>query len=773
VSAPRQPIRGRKVGDRRVVVDRDQSGGSDARRAHDHQRRERAGFPVVSRLAAAIRRIWHRNPAPQDAARRSSEAMADGESLHGRKIGDRRLIVARPHARYFRYSESGVMVAKPSASAPRTPAGRFLARGKAIMIGQPLATAQEIEERLPKKKALAIFSSDAISSSAYAVDEILRVLILAGIGALFLSIYVAAAIALMLSIVAFSYRQLCAAYPRGGGAYVVAKENLGPNAGLIAAAALTIDYVMTVAVSTAAAIANLEVAIPELNQYRVQLAVLAVSLVTTANLRGIRESGNIFALPTYVFIATALLAIGVGLIRLATGGNAPLGTPDYAITPGIEPIAGLAGLSLVLKAFAGGSVALTGVEAIADGVAAFKPPEPKNAGNTLVAMALLLGTLFVGLAFVGSQLGVRPTNQLGPTVLGQISSAVFGQTFLFYLLQGSAALILFLAANTSFNAFPRLAAILAQDGFMPRQFAFRGDRLAFSWGIVALAAVAVAMLIAFGANQHRLIPLYSVGVFVCFTLAQFSLVLRWRKLRDRGRRRRALINGFGAVLTFTVFIIVAAEKFVEGAWLVLIAVPILVGLMIFVHNQYSSTARQLELDPEHRIPDPNRHNQVIIPIGGINRSIVQALNVARSLSTDARVLYVSESEESSEAMRDRWSRQFPNVPLVIVESPYRALVAPVLAYLDILRDARSADQAAPLTFVLVPEYAPRSWWERVLYNQAGKQLRKALLGRPHTVVISIPYRRDTQPEESATIARTDGSLTPKSDREAADSHRAS
>ena len=667
------------------------------------------------------------------------------------------MVIARPHAHYFRYSGSGAMVAKPSASGPLTRSGRLTARVKAVLFGRPLATAQEIEERLPKKKALAIFSSDAISSSAYAVDEILRVLILAGIGALMLSVYFAAAIALMLAIVAFSYRQLCVAYPRGGGAYVVAKENLGSYAGLIAAAALMIDYVMTVAVSTAAAIANLEVAIPELNQYRVGLAVVAVTLVTTANLRGLRESGNIFALPTYLFISTTLLAICVGLVRVAIGAGAALSEPAYSLPPGDQTIVGLAGLGLLLKAFAGGSVALTGVEAIADGVAAFKPPEPKNASNTLVAMAVLLGTLFIGLAFVGMQLGVRPTTELGPTVLGQVSGAVFGDSILFYTLQGSAALILFLAANTSFNAFPRLAAILAQDGYMPRQFAFRGDRLAFSWGIVFLASVAVAMLIAFGANVHALIPLYSVGVFVCFTLAQVSLVLRWIRLRPAGWLRRALINGFGATMTFAVFLVVAAEKFVDGAWLVLVAVPILVGLMLFVHVQYRSTARQLELEPDHPIPDPHRHNQVIVPIGTVNRAVVHSLNVARSISTDIRAVYISDSEESSEALRARWARQFSSVPLVIVESPYRALVAPFVAYLNVLQAAQPRGDLAPMTFVLVPEYVPRSWWERVLYNQAGKQLRAALLGRPHTVVIGIQYRRDERgPEVRPNIP--DGAL---------------
>jgi hypothetical protein len=383
-------------------------------------------------------------------------------------------------------------------------------------------------------------------------------------------------------------------------------------------------------------------------------------------------------------------------------------------------------------------------------VAAFKPPEPKNAGTTLIAMATLLGILFIGLAIVGTQLGVQPTTELGPTVLGQVSGAVFGDTIFFYVLQISAALILFLAANTSFNAFPRLAAILAQDGYMPRQFAFRGDRLAFSRGIIFLAAVAAAVLVVFGASVHRLIPLYSVGVFVCFTLAQVSLVLRWRRQGSAGWRRRAVINGIGGAMTFTVFVVVCSEKFVEGAWLVVIAVPILVTLMLLIHAQYDRTAGQLELDPEHPIPEPHRHNQVVIPVGDVNRAVVHALNVARSISSDIRAIHVADDRESGDAFRDRWAHQFAGVPLVVVESPYRAVVAPLVAYLDVLQDARSHGGTDPMTFVLLPEYVPGNWWERMLHNEAGKQLRQALAGRPHTVVLRIEYRREARSSRPAS-----------------------
>jgi amino acid transporter len=658
--------------------------------------------------------------------------------LHGRKLGDRRVVVDRPHSAYFRYAGPGVMVAKAAASAPRTALGRRIARIRSFVFGKPLTNAQDIEERLPKKLALPIFSSDAISSSAYATDEILKVLVLASVIALSWSIWVAAAIALMLTIVAFSYRQVCRAYPAGGGAYVVARENLGARFGLIAAAALMVDYVMTVAVSSASALANLGTAFPAIDASKVLLGALVIVAVTAANLRGIRESGNIFAVPTYMFVALALLVVGWGIVNVVTGSAHQLPAPDHVISSEGQIVT----VFLLLKAFAGGSVALTGVEAIANGVPAFKPPEAKNAANTLIMMAVLLGVIFIGLTFVGLHYGVRATDAQGATVLGQVGQAVFGNTILFYLLQISAALILFLACNTSFNAFPRLAAILAKDGYMPRQFAFRGDRLAFSWGIVVLAAVAIGMLFVFKADTHALIPLYSVGVFICFTLSQTGMVIHWRKERSSGWAWRSLVNGFGAILTGVVFIVVATEKFADGAWMVLLFIPLLIAMMLFVSHQYVASARQLEMPASAAVPQPHRHNRVIVPIPGVNRAVVQALNVARSITTDIRAVYISDDSQKSDDVRQRWAQAVPDVPLVLVESPYRALVAPFIAYLDVLDRTWPDEKEAPITFVIIPEYVARSWWERMLYNQASKRLRATLLGRSHTVVISVPYRRD-------------------------------
>jgi amino acid transporter len=662
--------------------------------------------------------------------------------LKGRKLGDRRVVVERPHSDFFRYAGPGTMVAKAAASAPRTSIGRRVARVRSFFFGKPLANEQEIGERLSKKLALPIFSSDAISSSAYATDEILKVLILVGTSALFFSIWVAAAIALMLTIVAFSYRQVCRAYPSGGGAYVVARENLGARIGLIAAAALMVDYVMTVAVSSASALANLATAFPAIEPYKVALGALVIVLVTAANLRGIRESGNIFAFPTYLFVFMALLAIVVGLVNVATGSAHTLPPPDHVIHDEGQ----LLTIFLLLKAFAGGSVALTGVEAIANGVPSFKPPESKNAANTLITMALLLGAIFIGLTFVGMHYGVMATDDKGATVLGQVGAAVFGGgalgTALFLTLQISAAMILFLACNTSFNAFPRLSAILAQDGYMPRQFAFRGDRLAFSWGIIVLAAVAIGMLALFKADTHALIPLYSVGVFICFTLSQTGMVVHWRKERSSGWAWRSVVNGFGAILTGVVFLVVATEKFTDGAWMVLLFIPLLIGMMLFVSHQYVSSARALEMRAGAAVPQPHRHNRVIIPTPGVNRAVIQALNVARSITTDIRAVYISDDPEGTEVIRERWAQAVPDVPLVVVESPYRALIAPLVAYLDVLDRSWTDDKEAPITFVVIPEYVARSWWERMLYNQAAKQLRATLVGRPHTVVITVPYRRD-------------------------------
>jgi amino acid transporter len=637
----------------------------------------------------------------------------------------------------------GQLVAKPAADRALTPSGRLLSRVRAVIFGRPLSTEEEIGERLSKTKALAIFSSDAISSSAYATEEILRVLLLAGASALFLSLEVSIAITVLLAVVSVSYRQVCRAYPNGGGAYIVAKTNLAPIFGLIAAAALLIDYVMTVSVSTAAAIAQIQSVIPAAYDVRIQIAFISISLITVANLRGLRESGNIFAVPTYLFVGLALTIVAIGLVNIIGGTvvQVPPGPDAVPFPPPnhLEPI----GILLLLKAFAGGSVALTGVEAIANGVPAFKPPEAKNAANTMTAMSILLGILFVGLTLFAVQYGLRPTEAGGQSIVALAAGAAFGEgSALFVTFAASTALILFLAANTSFNAFPRLAAILAEDGYMPRQFSFRGDRLAYSWGIVLLAAIAFGLLWAFGGDTHALIPLYSVGVFVCFTLSQIGMVKHWREVRDSGWRWRMAVNAAGALLTAVVLGVVVYEKFFAGAYLVVILVPLLVGMMLFIHRQYARSQRELAVSPDLVVRVPHREERVVVPIPGLNRAVVQAINVGRSVSGDIRAVYITDDPDEGARVRKEFERQIPGVPLVVVESPYRTLVGPLLAYLDVLDSAWPPDKPEPITFVVIPEYVARSWWERILYNQSAKRLRTILLGRPHTVVVAVPYRRE-------------------------------
>jgi len=669
--------------------------------------------------------------------------------LQGRKVADRRIRVERPHAAYFRYAGAGQLIAREAASRPRTGTDLVLARLRGFFFGRPLANEEELEERLSKKKALAIFSSDAISSSAYATEEILRVLVLAGASALLLSIQVAIAISILLAVVSISYRQVCRAYPNGGGAYVVAKTNLAPIFGLIAAAALLIDYVMTVAVSTAAAIAQIQSVIPQAYEVRIEIAFVSISLITIANLRGLRESGNIFAVPTYLFIGLALAIVAIGLVGVVGGTAAPVPLEPDAVPLGSEAL----GVLLLLKAFAGGSVALTGVEAIANGVPAFKRPEAKNAANTMTAMAVLLGILFIGLTIFAVQYGLRPTAEGGSSVVALAAATAFGEgSVLFVTFAASTALILFLAANTSFNAFPRLAAILAEDGYLPRQFSFRGDRLAYSWGIVLLAAVAFLLLAAFGGDTHSLIPLYSVGVFVCFTLSQIGMVKHWLAERSSGWHWRMVVNGAGAVLTAVVLLVVVSEKFVDGAYLVVILVPTLVAMMLFIRRQYTKSAAELAVRPNLIVKPPMREERVIVPIPGLNRAAIQAINVGRSISDDIRAVFIADDPLEAVEVRAAFERQVPGVPLVVVESPYRALSGPLLAYLDVLDQAWPPDKAEPITFVVIPEYVARSWWERVLYNQSAKRLRTILLGRPHTVVVNVPYQRDAPPDPTDSVA---------------------
>jgi amino acid transporter len=663
------------------------------------------------------------------------------QPLRGRKLGDRRVRVERPHAAYFRWSGKGVMTAKAAASTPTTGLGRAMATARRFFLGRPLATVEELGERLSKKKALAIFSSDAISSSAYATEEILRVLVLAGVAGLAFGLQLSIAIAILLAVVAISYRQVCLAYPTGGGSYSVSKRNFGRNVSLIAASALLIDYVMTVAVSTTSAVEQITSAIPALHDERVLIGVAAITLITLGNLRGIREAGNIFAVPTYLFVGSALLMIAIGAFRVVVGGEGTEFPPEVIAQAGKIPEQVTA--LLLLRAFAAGAVALTGTEAIATGVPAFKPPEAKNAATTLAVMAALLGILFIGITFLAVNFGIThlesPEKQ---TVISQVARRVYGDGSVpFFLFQGFTALLLFLAANTSFNAFPRLLAILAGDAHMPRQFSFRGDRLAFSYGIIALAVVASLLIVAFDGETHLLIPLYAVGVFIDFTIAQAGMIRHWLRERPPGWQRRLAINAFGCTLTAVVAVVVTYAKWPASA-IVLVLIPSLVLLMLAIRRQYEGQAEELHVRDDIVFAGPHREQRAVVPVNGINRAVVQAVTFARTVAPDVRAVYVTEDAADAASMRRRWEQQLPGVPLVIVESPYRAIVEPFVAYLDVLDETWPPDHEAPVTIVVLPEYVAKRWWDRVLYNQTAKRLKAAIVGREHTVIADVPYRRD-------------------------------
>ncbi len=654
--------------------------------------------------------------------------------LAGQKPGNRRVRVNRTRSEYFRYTPSGAFEARPKAHEEVESGRRFMATGRRLLFGRPLASAEEIGERLSKKKALAIFSSDAISSSAYATEEILRALLLAGIGiaALSLALPVAISIALLLGVVAISYRQVVVAYPSGGGSYSVSKANLGRLASLVAASALLIDYVLTVAVSISSASEQIVAAIPSLGPWQVLIAVVVVAVITMANLRGVREAGNIFAIPTYLFVGTALLMIVLGAWQILVEGQ---GTSYPALEESTVDMASVAILLLAMRAFASGAVALTGTEAIATGVPSFEPPESKNAATTLAIMAVLLAVLFIGITFLASGFGIVPSDDGGPTVLAMVAGSVFGLDSIgFYLFLTFAAIILMLAANTSFSAFPRLAAVLAADNFFPRRFAYRGDRLAFTSGIIVLGILAGLLIVAFGGDTHALIPLYAVGVFIDFTISQTGMIRHWLRERPPGFRRRLSVNAVGAVITGLVAIDVAVVK-APASLIVLLLIPIIVSVMWFIRHEYDAAEEELEVDRTKVYGKPTKLSRVIIPVPTLSRAVIRSVQFGRSLSDDVTAVHITIDAEAAAALREDWEHMLPDVPLVIIETPFRSLVLPFLHYLDVM----APTPANTITIVVLPEYVPRHWWDRILHNQKAHRIRQALVGRYNTVVAEVPY----------------------------------
>ncbi|MEK6225758.1 MAG: APC family permease [Chloroflexota bacterium] len=656
--------------------------------------------------------------------------------VHGERPGNRYVRIVRPFAREFERKSAGHLVATEQVLAPKTPVGRVVEAARRALLGSRIRSAHELEERVGVIKGLAVFASDNISSSAYATEEIMRVLLLAGLGAMAaLTLPITLAIIAVLAIVVASYQQTLRAYPNGGGSYIVASDNLGPFPGLVAAGALLTDYVLTVAVSIAAGVAALTSIFPQFYDGRVAIGVAFVILLAVGNLRGIRESATIFAAPTYVYLIAIFGLLAYGLFRWATGSLPTYTAPDEWRTAAlVEPL----GLLLVLRAFASGSVALTGVEAVSNGIPAFKPPEWKHAQIVLVLMGAFFGTIFLGMSFLAGQLGIVPDPSEAETVVSQLTRTLVGDgTPYHYLVQISTSLLLVLAANTAFADFPRLGSILARDRFAPNYFQFRGDRLAFTTGIVALAALSAVLIVAFGGSVTALIPLYTVGVFVAFTLSQVGMVVHWRKLRDRGWRWRAAMNGLGACATAIVAVVVGVAKFALGAWMVLVLIPILIAVMWGIHRHYRSVEDALTLErPNVRLPR-RPAPRVIVPIGRLDRATLEALSFAGSIVKTVTAVHVTDDAAAAERMKDRWQELDlgEGMDLVILESPFRALIPPLLAYIDALA---SQDPERPITVVL-SEFVPRRPWEYLLHNQAALRLKVRLFFRPNTVVVDVPY----------------------------------
>jgi amino acid transporter len=606
---------------------------------------------------------------------------------------------------------------------------------KRILVGRPLATTEMEHQRIPKTIGLAVFSSDAISSTAYATEEILFVIAL-GASSLTLGLSklvpIGIGVAVLLAIVVTSYRQTIHSYPSGGGSYVVSRENLGETPSLVAGASLLVDYILTVAVSISAGVAAI-VSIPafrDLQDHRVLIALGLIAFISVANLRGIKESGRLFALPTYVYIASISALVVYGLYRTIVLDDIPMITPEHfegAVT------GGELGLFLLLKGFSSGAVALTGVEAISNGVPAFRRPESKNAATTLMWMGIILGSLFMGVQVLSHHLGPYPSEH--ETVISQLGTAVWGGgTVMYVVLQFATAAILVLAANTAYADFPRLSSIIASDGFLPRQLANRGDRLVFSNGVLVLAAAAGVLIVAFDGVTNALIPLYAVGVFLSFTLSQTGMVRHHQKERESGWKRNVVINATGAVATLVVLLIVGITKFTSGAWVPLLVIPLIVLLFKAIHRHYLTVASGLRVTPEYR---PRRMNHtVVVLVAGVHRGVLDALAYARSLHPAHLVAVSIVSDEEEQArLEEQWEQYSIEEPLEFVYSPYRELARPVLTFIDEL-DTRYQND---ILTVVLPEFVVAHWWGNLLHNQNALLLKGRLLFRKGTVVTSVPY----------------------------------
>jgi len=600
---------------------------------------------------------------------------------------------------------------------------------KRWLVGDPLKTTQAAHERLSKTLALAIFSSNAISSVAYATEEILLVLILAGSAAISWSIPVSIAILILTLILTISYRQIIYEYPEGGGAYIVARSNLGELPALIAAGALMIDYILTVAVSVAAGIAALTSAVPGLFPHREALGLTAILFIIVMNLRGVRESGKFFAVPTYFAIGALGLMVVIGTIQSLIGpGAVPVAPPT---TVGQDSLDGVT-LFLILRAFAAGCSAVTGMEVISNGVKAFREPESKNAATTMIWMSAILAVLFMGISWMAYHYGILA--KADETVVSQLARLTFGSGAIYYAVQISTMLLLVLAANSAFAGFPHLSSILARDGYMPHQMASFGDRLVFSNGIFILGFFACLLLVIFHGDTHALIPLYAIGVFVSFTLSQAGMVKRWLVKRGLHWRKKLVVNGIGAITTGVATVIIATTKFVQGAWIVFLLVAILIMMFRGIRSHYKAVAEQVALTRDTRPPRPRR-NLVIMPIGGVNRSVVRAVDYARSRGGEIRAILVDVDKEETALVEIKWAQWGCGVPLVVLPSPYRSILGSILDYIE---DLQQKDPDCWIT-VVIPEILPARWWQNILHNQRALLLKGALLFKDRVVLTDVPY----------------------------------
>jgi amino acid transporter len=648
----------------------------------------------------------------------------------GRRPGERIVRIVRP--KDFRLTRTGRYESTEHALEPEGPAGRFVQGLRRFFFGRPIRTEADVFERVSKTTGLALFASDNISSSAYATEEIMRILVFAGVAALNLTEPITLAVIAILAVVVLSELRVIRAYPQGGGSYQVARENLGMLPGLVAGAALLIDYTLTIAVSVAAGVAALSSAFPAIHQDRVLWALGIIALLTFVNLRGVRESGLIFSAPTYIYLLALFGLIGYGVFLALTSGLPPYSAPaGWYAEASFEPLTAL----LVLRAFSSGAVGLTGTEAIGNSVPAFKRPEVRNAGITLVAMGTCFALIFGGLSFIAGAMNVVPDPDEVETVNSQITRTLVGQGPFYYLVQGATAVLLLLAANTSFSGFPRLASILARDRFMPRQFAYRGDRLAYSLGIVVVAGLSMFILAWFGGSVTALIPLYTIGVFAAFTLSQVGLVRRWRRLRGPNWRLSMVINVVGALVTGTVAIIVAVTKFWDGAWMVLVAMPLIVAALYGIYRHYRVVEDALVIDAAEKLALETVQPIVVVPVSRLDRSALRALAFARGLSTDVRAVHFDDDETEARALEERMKVLVPEIRLQTIISPYRALLPPLEDYLDALD---KGDPKRPITVILA-EFVPRRWWEYLLHNQTALRIKLHLFFRPNTIVVDVPY----------------------------------